>query len=254
MTAPTADLVERSPEEFVQAFKVLQAEGIPEKHADLLRAHYAAPEHTATWKELADAVGYPSGNAVNLQYGTFAKRVALQLGIDSAPGFWLHVLADWAAQPGLHGHTAFRLRPAAVEALRRLGWASTMSLPSLLDTDDYALEGRQSLHLVAHRHREAALRRRRIAQARGESPDGKLRCSVPGCGFCFEDVYGREAEEYIQVHHTTWLSNPDRDPRTHLSDLALVCANCHAMLHYLEPLRDLADLIRHRDREVLTIV
>jgi predicted HNH restriction endonuclease len=240
------DDVERSADEFLRALKNLEREGIPPKHVDLLRAHYAAPQHTVTWAQLAEAVGYPTGSSVNLQYGRFAKRIGLALGFATPPaGFWLHVIADWADQPGAKGHTAFRLRPSITDALRRLGWSADMSPPSLLETDDYALEGRQTLRLVAHRHREAALRTRRIAQARRESSDGKLRCSVGGCGFCFEDVYGHEAANYIQVHHLNPLGYLDGDERTYLADLALVCANCHAMLHFLEPARDLDVLVRH---------
>src|SRR5262249_50908418 len=66
----------------------------------LLRAHYAAPDHTATWSQLASAVGYANFTAVNLQYGKLATRVAAQLRIGKPPrGFWLYVLARWAAEP-----------------------------------------------------------------------------------------------------------------------------------------------------------
>jgi hypothetical protein len=110
-------------DDYVRAFEAVRAEGIPDKHLALLRAHYAAPDHTATWAQLASAVGYANFNAVNLQYGTFAARVAREMGITAAPnGYWLNVLAGWAEErDAVSGHTAFILRRPFVEALTRLG-------------------------------------------------------------------------------------------------------------------------------------
>jgi hypothetical protein len=107
---------------------VLKEEGVPEKHLDILRAHCEAPDRTSTANKLAQAVGYANGNAVNLQYGTLAHRVATELGVPEPPkGFWLFVLVDWAGGFDSKGHTRFGLRKPVVEALRRLGygWAGT---------------------------------------------------------------------------------------------------------------------------------
>lgn len=107
---------------YTEAFEALRREGIPSRHRALLQAHFEAPEHTATWARLAGAVGYANGNAVNLQYGTLAGRVARQLGIVDPPnGFWLFVLADWSEKKDSNGHTAFVLRRSVIEALTRLG-------------------------------------------------------------------------------------------------------------------------------------
>lgn len=107
---------------YIEAFDALGREGIPSQHRALLQAHFESPEHTATWERLAGAVGYVSGRAVNLQYGTLARRVARQLGLTDPPqGFWLFVLADWGDKKDASGHTAFVLRQPVVEALTRLG-------------------------------------------------------------------------------------------------------------------------------------
>ncbi len=110
-------------DDYIRAFGVLVAEGIPHNHLALLRAHYAAPNHTATWAQLAEAIGYANGKAVNLQYGTFAGRVAQQMGIAEVPrDFWLDVLAGWAEERDVvSGHTSFILRDPVIEALTRLG-------------------------------------------------------------------------------------------------------------------------------------
>ena len=113
-----------------RAFQQVLAEGIHDKHLALLRAHFAAPEHTTTWARLAQAVGYPNGNSVNLQYGRFAERIARQLGLREKPfdpsgnAWWLWVLVCWADDgDAVNGHTAFVLRRPVVEALRRTGIA-----------------------------------------------------------------------------------------------------------------------------------
>lgn len=81
--------------DYVKAFVALQGEGIAEEHVALLQAHFKAPNHTATWTQIAEVVGYANRNAVNLQYGTLARRVAHRLGIVEPPnGFWLFVLAS----------------------------------------------------------------------------------------------------------------------------------------------------------------
>lgn len=117
-----------SVEDYARAFSLIHDE-IPEKHAALLQAHASAPDRTASWRELAEEVGYSNAAAVNLQYGKLARRVAEALGITAPPrGFWLHVLADWAGEPDSKGHTRFVLRTPVVDAAARLGLVS-LELP-----------------------------------------------------------------------------------------------------------------------------
>ncbi len=108
---------------YIEAFEALEKEGLlPQSHKALMQAHFQALDHTSSWEQLAEDVGYSGGRAVNLQYGTLAGRVARRLGVTSRPrGFWLFVLADWAQEKDARGHTAFVLRRPVIEALRRLG-------------------------------------------------------------------------------------------------------------------------------------
>ncbi len=57
------------------------------------------------------------------------------------------------------------------------------------------------------------------------------KCQV--CGFAFEDVYGKWGRDFAEVHHMQELSAaPDEglevDP---CRDMAVVCSNCHRMIH-----------------------
>jgi predicted HNH restriction endonuclease len=67
---------------------------------------------------------------------------------------------------------------------------------------------------------------------------------VPRCGFDFERAYGELGRGYAHVHHKRPLSERDGDEVTRLEDLAVVCANCHAMIHLGNQCRPLDALIR----------
>jgi len=56
---------------------------------------------------------------------------------------------------------------------------------------------------------------------------GRLECEA--CGFDFLAVYGERGRGFAECHHKLPLSNGTRT--TYLRDLAIVCANCHRMLH-----------------------
>ena len=109
--------------DYTRALQAIVAEGIPHRHTALLQAHFDSPQHTATARQLAERVGYASYRGVNLQYGTLAHRIGERLGLAEPPrGFWLFVLADWAAERDVSGDTAFVLRQPLIEALLRLGF------------------------------------------------------------------------------------------------------------------------------------
>jgi 5-methylcytosine-specific restriction endonuclease McrA len=114
-----------------------------------------------------------------------------------------------------------------------------------LDESIAAVEGELRSRMVRHRVRERELREAKLAEAKRRNADGRLRCEVPGCGFDFEAIYGPIGVGYAQVHHLRPLSEAVAPVKTTLNDLAVVCANCHAMIHIGGVCRSLADLIAH---------
>lgn len=91
-------------------------------------------------------------------------------------------------------------------------------------------EGEQQSRFAMHRKRENKLRNSKIASYLKEN--GNLRCEVPRCGFDFFELYGELGREYAHVHHKIPLSTAPPDGFTvRLEDLAVVCANCHSMIH-----------------------
>ena len=111
------------------------------------------------------------------------------------------------------------------------------------DLELSGFEGQLKIAFVDHRWREAKMRRAKIASAK-KSNGGKLICEVPNCGFDFVERYGRLGTDYAQVHHLLPLSkSPKKGRKFKLTDLAIVCANCHAMIHRGGECRPLKNLI-----------
>lgn len=110
------------------------------------------------------------------------------------------------------------------------------------DAELAAMKGAERMALVRHRRREQSLREAKVAEAR-KLGNRRLKCEVPGCGFDFEVVYGELGRDYAQVHHLRPLADRTTPTETKLADLAVVCANCHAMIHRGGKCRALADLI-----------
>jgi serine/threonine protein kinase len=81
---------------------------------------------------------------------------------------------------------------------------------------------------------------------------GRLACEA--CGFDFAQVYGKLGEGFIECHHTKPVSKLRKGDKTKLSDLALVCANCHRMLHRGGETLTLGMLRSKTSREVLPLL
>lgn len=81
------------------------------------------------------------------------------------------------------------------------------------------------LHKVRERDKKITLQKKEQAF----DLYGKLSCEA--CVFEFQEYYGEIGKGYIECHHRTPLANFKVATRTRLDDLALVCSNCHRMLH-----------------------
>lgn len=51
------------------------------------------------------------------------------------------------------------------------------------------------------------------------------------CGFNFEAAYGPAGKGYIEVHHVVPLSETGRSQTDPKTDLVVLCANCHRVVH-----------------------
>ena len=81
-------------------------------------------------------------------------------------------------------------------------------------------------HLVRERNSSAVQEAKRHFKS---THDGKLFCEV--CGFDFTEKYGEIGEGFIEAHHIVELSRTEGIHDIKPSDFAMVCSNCHSMLH-----------------------
>jgi 5-methylcytosine-specific restriction protein A len=92
---------------------------------------------------------------------------------------------------------------------------------------DSVMEGQMFYKL--HKVRERSPKIVKAKKEQAMSRDGRLVCEA--CIFVFEEVYGPLGAGFIECHHRTPLSQFKVEKKTALDDLALVCSNCHRMLH-----------------------
>jgi 5-methylcytosine-specific restriction endonuclease McrA len=105
----------------------------------------------------------------------------------------------------------------------------------LPDVDAWTQSAKEgSLKLVTHLMRE---RNRKIVTTKKQqvlAATGKLICET--CGFDFQDFYGNLGQGFCEVHHKLPLSQVENASETRLNDLAILCSNCHRMIHKTNPL------------------
>jgi len=109
-------------------------------------------------------------------------------------------------------------------------------------------EGKESYRLHKARERDPKIIFK--AKAKRLRTTNKLECDV--CQTDFHIVYGDLGRGFIEAHHKIPVSKLDGNTPTRIDDLALVCSNCHRMLHRkggmsVEKLRELIFAARMQD-------
>lgn len=103
----------------------------------------------------------------------------------------------------------------------------TWAGPDIDDGIQEAAEGRllTRKHIARERNRQLVESKRKQVMMR----HGRLACEV--CDFDFSIHYGERGKGFIECHHTKPIATFAEGHKTHVDDLALVCANCHRMIH-----------------------
>ncbi len=94
-------------------------------------------------------------------------------------------------------------------------------------TEEGFLEGREREAFKKHIWRERSPAIINICKARAIEK-GVLRCEC--CNFDFPKFYGEIGQDFIECHHRIPIATGG-ERKTFPADLALVCSNCHRMLH-----------------------
>lgn len=86
-----------------------------------------------------------------------------------------------------------------------------------------------STEIKKHRKREDA-KIVRLAKEQRLKTDPLLRCEV--CNFSFKEAYGHLGYKFIEGHHQyKQVCEIAKGDETNIDDIALVCSNCHSMIH-----------------------
>ena len=97
------------------------------------------------------------------------------------------------------------------------------------ETDDEEFSAKEGRLLAARhyrRERSPKLRKKKVEDCRKKGIP--ITCTI--CSFDFKKTYGPRGFEYVEVHHVLPL-HTSGEVVTKLSDLAMLCANCHRMIH-----------------------
>ncbi|REL32982.1 hypothetical protein DYD21_14295 [Rhodohalobacter sp. SW132] len=103
---------------------------------------------------------------------------------------------------------------------------------------DEIVEGKSVTAIHKRYERNSSLVKR--VKERRLKDDPFLQCEV--CGFSFMETYGDIGKGFIEAHHLNPLSERDGEQVTNKKEIALVCSNCHNMLHKGDPVFELTDL------------
>lgn len=82
---------------------------------------------------------------------------------------------------------------------------------------------------VLHKKRERNPKLIKEAKKLFISKHGRLYCEA--CKFDFQKVYGSRGIDFIEGHHTRLVSEMKEGEKTRVEDIAMLCSNCHRMIH-----------------------
>lgn len=129
-----------------------------------------------------------------------------------------HINSSQLASLGSEVHQVY---PLGAETIQRLE-----------ETDDIiadfaAKEGKWVIR--THRQKERSRKVVDVAKKKFRAKHGKLFCEC--CGIEFGVSYAPLGTDFIEAHHKTPLETLLAEQETRPEDLAMVCPNCHRMIH-----------------------
>lgn len=199
---------------------------IPEKHSDEIKIL------SDQLRSLTDRLGHDLNDTYRNANGVYMKLMNFHHFNDEHPGDGLkggskldeEVFREFENDKSRLQEVASAIRTWATSDTKLEG-------VDVEDEDNGVEEGR--LLTRVHRTRE---RDRKIVLKKKDAvlkSSGRLQCEC--CGFDFQNAYGTIGEGFVECHHKNPVSSLAPGDRTRLEDLALVCSNCHRMIHRQRP-------------------
>ncbi len=124
--------------------------------------------------------------------------------------------------------------------VRVLKYINNGFLEELPDVDRYLSGKEGNPRLVTHLKKERNPALVKAKKREVLKKEGKLCCEA--CTFDFKNIYGEIGEGFCEVHHLMQLSKADGVVETELKDLAVVCSNCHRIIHKQSPMLTIEEL------------
>ena len=110
---------------------------------------------------------------------------------------------------------------------KRTYWLLEQDILNELTSEPFQEGGyKMRTHLFRERNSKVVKEAKRLFKL---SHNGRLYCEV--CGFDFSERYGKMGEGFIEAHHKVEFSKTVGEHEIKPSDFAMVCSNCHSMLH-----------------------
>lgn len=119
-----------------------------------------------------------------------------------------------------------------------------------VDPEEEFREGQRKLRIHQEIERNTKAIRQKKALVLAET--GCLQCEV--CDFDFCETYGEIGKGFAECHHRTPIHTLIEESTITLIQLAIVCSNCHRMLHRspFPTVEELRDLLNHRSNKSST--
>ena len=108
-----------------------------------------------------------------------------------------------------------------------------------------AIEGGKAL--ITHFHRERSRQLLAAKRRAYKSAYGHLSCEC--CGLSELELPQDIGEACYEIHHLRPVGDRQMPEITHLDDLAILCANCHRLIHRTSPMISVSQLSQLRGRD-----
>jgi 5-methylcytosine-specific restriction protein A len=135
------------------------------------------------------------------------------------------VWRDFATDPRRLSETANAIRRIAIEG----------AIPEASEEEDEEFAEAEEGRILTRVHRSRERNRKLVENKKASvlKAKGHLKCEA--CSFDFEVTYGERGKGFIEAHHLKPVHTLTVGGKTRLEDLALLCSNCHRIVHAKQP-------------------
>lgn len=176
-------------------------------------------------------------NGVSMKLGNFMRLDPEIKGSGLTNGARLEeeVWETYSNDHALLHHDASRL----IEHIKvHSSYTSSSQLPDIEADDELESEGDPRTYAHRSYERKSGNRKKKIGSIKKRGLPIVCEC----CGFDFEKTYGERGRDFIEVHHAVPVSELAAGQTLRISDLRLLCSNCHRMVHRHQPWLSVEDV------------